>query len=132
MKDQPPACERQSCWHKEGTGGPEAQKKQKVPHLYDPTVYMQAVSFNSIRSQLLKAATQNISVPKPSLHVSQLLPVVACADASPNYFYYVLKYRQSGTAVLHFIFGLYFLFQEKPTQFFKLVIVFKSSQRQRE
>ena len=29
---------RESCWHKDGTGRPEVQKEQKVPHWYDPTV----------------------------------------------------------------------------------------------
>lgn len=30
MKNRSPACERQSCWHEEGTGRPEAQKEHKV------------------------------------------------------------------------------------------------------
>lgn len=45
-----------------GPGRPEIQKEHKVPHWYDPTVCMRAMSFNPVRSQLLKAAAQNISV----------------------------------------------------------------------
>lgn len=108
MKNRPPACERQICWHKEGTGRPEAQKEHKVPHRDDPTVCMQAMSFNSIRSQLLKAAAQNIagSPGRASAPRITVLPAMACADDCPNYFYYVLKSRQSEKAALYFIWGL--------------------------
>lgn len=62
MKTLPPACERQSCWHKEWTGRPEAQREHEVPHRHDQTVCMQALAFNSTQSHFLKDPAQNIPV----------------------------------------------------------------------
>lgn len=130
MKNRSPACERQSCWHKEGTGRPEAQKEHKV--LNDMIQLFACrpcllIQFDLSSSKLpLKIFLHS----QAELHVSQLLPAVAWADGSPNYFYYVLKNRQNGSTVLIFIFGLYCLIQEKDMQLWKLFIVFKHKGRE--
>lgn len=118
MKNWPPACERQSCWHRVESGRPEAQKEHKVPHWYHPTICMQAMSFNSVRSQLLKAAAQNISVfpsRASTCHSSCVLGMGRCLFM---FFYYFLKYRQSGNAVLLY-FWIVFSYSRKANVIFK-------------
>lgn len=83
MKNWSPACERQSCWHKEGTGRPEAQKEHKV--LTD--MIQLFVCRQCLLIQFDLSSSNNFCVPKQSLHMSQVLP----ADGSQITFTLALK-----------------------------------------
>lgn len=87
MKNLPPACERQGCWHRGQTGNPEAQREHEVPHRHDQTVGMQASPFNSTQSQFLKDPAQNNPVFASRSPLSLSFPDVASAGASSNYLY---------------------------------------------